>query len=193
MKLRLLLFSAALAATPALMRAQVGVGVDIRLGAPPPDRVERIPPAPAPGWIWVRGHWFRHRRHWVWIHGFYQAPRPGMVWVAGHWSSTPNGYLWIEGAWTPAAAYAPPAPAYAPGPAAAVITAAPPAPYVEHPGPPPGPHFFWISGHWAWRGRWVWVRGHYARHPHFHPGARWVDGYWVHRGGGYVWIGGRWE
>lgn len=195
MKLNTLLAVAALAAVPAIADAQVGFGLNIRIGAPPPERVETIPPPPAAGWIWIRGHYaWRHRR-WVWVRGHYEAPRPGMTYVPGHWANTPNGYVWQEGYWAPAApaAYIPPSPPPAAPAPAAVVVSAPPPPYAEAIPPSPGPEFFWIRGHWDWRGRWVWVRGYYARHPHYHYGARWVDGYWGRRDGGWVWIGGHWE
>jgi hypothetical protein len=39
-------------------------------GPPPPDRVEVIPARPGyPGAYWVRGHWERYRRGWVWRPG----------------------------------------------------------------------------------------------------------------------------
>jgi hypothetical protein len=111
-----------------------------------------------------------------------------MVWVEGHWDNTPNGYVWVEGHWAPAA----PVAYVAPAPAAVYVQSAPPPLLVEHPGPVPGPEYFWIAGHWTWNGRWVWAPGYYGRHPYFHPGARWVDGHWDHRGRAWVWVGGRW-
>nr|WP_181885591.1 YXWGXW repeat-containing protein [Trinickia dinghuensis] len=36
-----------------------------------------------------------------------------------------------------------------------------PAPLVEvMPAPQPGYH--WVKGHYVWRGRWEWIRGHWA-------------------------------
>ena len=26
---------------------------------------------------------------------------------------------------------------------------------------PPYPYAIWVRGHWAWRGRWVWMPGHW--------------------------------
>ena len=43
-----------------------------------------------------------------------------------------------------------------------------------------------------WDGnRYVWVPGSYVEPPHAH--ARWVDGHWAHRGGGWVWVEGHWR
>lgn len=68
---------------------------------------------------------------------------------------------------------------------------APPAVVVETASPAPGPDFVWVGGRWDWQGRWVWVHGYWARRPH--PGARWVGGAWVVRGGGWVWVDGHWR
>jgi hypothetical protein len=66
----------------------------------------------------------------------------------------------------------------------------PPLPQIEVRPVAPGPAFIWIDGFWDWRGRWVWVGGHWDRP---RPGAVWVRGGWEHRGHGYVWVGARWR
>ncbi len=61
-----------------------------------------------------------------------------------------------------------------------------PVPPTEHPG------WAWHPGYHRWDGeRYVWVPGYYAEPPH--PHARWVEGHWAHRHGGYVWIEGHWR
>src|SRR5512135_2158380 len=35
--------------------------------APPTGIVERRPPQPSPGAVWVNGYWVRHRDRWVWL------------------------------------------------------------------------------------------------------------------------------
>lgn len=67
----------------------------------------------------------------------------------------------------------------------------PPPPQVEVIPPQPDVAFVWIPGAWEWRGRWVWVGGHWGPRPH--PSAVWVRGVWIHRGHGYVWVGGHWR
>jgi hypothetical protein len=72
------------------------------------------------------------------------------------------------------------------------VRVGPPAPVVEHPGPPPGAGFVWIAGYHRWDGaHYVWVPGHYDRAPH--PGARWVPHRWVHRHDGWVLVEGHWR
>jgi hypothetical protein len=72
------------------------------------------------------------------------------------------------------------------------VRVGPPAPIVEHYGPPPHPGYVWIAGYHRWDGnRYVWVHGYYAQPPH--PGAVWVPHRWEHRHGGYVLVEGHWR
>jgi len=75
-----------------------------------------------------------------------------------------------------------------------VIVGQPPPPRMEVVAVAPGPDYFWIEGRWNFdHGRWVWLGGHYERHPHFHPGGGWEPGHWEHRGGNSVWHEGHWR
>lgn len=68
----------------------------------------------------------------------------------------------------------------------------PPAPIVEHYGPPPHPGYVWVAGYHRWDGaRYVWVPGYYAAPPR--PHAVWVAHHWVHRHGGWVLVEGHWR
>jgi hypothetical protein len=50
----------------------------------------------------------------------------------------------------------------------------------------------WVPGFHRWDGRaYVWVPGHYAEPPR--PRARWAEGRWVRRPGGWVFIEGHWR
>lgn len=69
--------------------------------------------------------------------------------------------------------------------------APPPPPRRIHKIAKPGPQYFWVSGHYVWRGgRYVWVKGHWKKK---RPGYVWVQGHWAKRGGYYVWIEGHWR
>jgi len=71
----------------------------------------------------------------------------------------------------------------------APISEAPPPPLAETYGPPPGPDFAWVGGHWFWHHHhWVWGAGHWARR----PGFVWSSGHWAQSGGGWVWVEGQW-
>ena len=81
-----------------------------------------------------------------------------------------------------------------------------PEPRVEVIPTAPGPGFNWVRGHWAWRGRWAWIPGHYIRGvvPAMpaevvevvpaRPGAEyyWVKGHHVWEGNRWVWHRGVW-
>jgi len=195
MKLNSLVIAGLLCGAPLIGSAQINVGVGVNFGAPvreapPPPRGEVIQVAPGPGYVWISGHWI-WRHGWVWAPGHWDR-HLGYTWSPGHWDRRPEGYVWIEGQWVPAApvGYAPPPAGY---PGEVVIQAAPPPVIAETYGPAPGPDFFWIGGRWDWQGRWVWTRGRWARHPHWHPGGGWVAGHWDNRHGGYVWVEGRWR
>jgi WXXGXW repeat (2 copies) len=66
-------------------------------------------------------------------------------------------------------------------------------PYERVPQPPPEHRdWAWHAGYHRWDGgRYVWVPGTYVEPPH--PRAHWVDGHWVHHGGGWVWREGHWS
>ena len=81
-----------------------------------------------------------------------------------------------------------------------------PAPRVEIIRPAPGPGYNWVPGHWAWRGRWVWIPGHHVRgvvsampaevvevvSARPSPVHYWVKGHHVFEGGHWVWRPGVW-
>ncbi len=188
----------ALAVGAAPLAARAGVDIGVSLGGPevviqsqpPLERVEAVSPSPGPGFIWIRGHWMWRHERWVWFDGHWDRfAGPGHAWIPGQWVARGNGWVWIEGHY---AAQVPQQPR--PGQVVEVIASeAPPAAIIENMPPAPGPEFFWIGGHWHWSGGWVWVRGYYGRHPHFHPGGGWEPGRWDHRGGSWVWHDGRWR
>jgi hypothetical protein len=72
-------------------------------------------------------------------------------------------------------------------------TQAPPPDQKDVRPPAPGlPAQWWfIPGHWAWRGEWVWVAGHWRTRPH--TGDVWIVGKWVQQGDGYAWQKGHWR
>jgi hypothetical protein len=72
-----------------------------------------------------------------------------------------------------------------------VVDQPPPPPVVETVTVSPGPAYVWIGGAWAWHGRWVWERGHWAHPPH--PGAFWVAHHYERRNGVYIFVRGGWR
>ena len=74
--------------------------------------------------------------------------------------------------------------------------APPPLRHEVIPAPPPGraERVVWVHGHWVWgpdRHRYLWVPGHYVDRPRRE--ARWTEGHWDHRPGGWVWVEGVWR
>jgi hypothetical protein len=61
--------------------------------------------------------------------------------------------------------------------------------------PGPGTLWWFIPGHWDWRGQYVWVPGHWRTRPH--PGDIWLSGKWVEQNNQtntvYVWQSGHWR
>jgi hypothetical protein len=77
-------------------------------------------------------------------------------------------------------------------PAEVVLRIGPPAPVVEHPGPPPSARHVWVGGYHRWDGRrYVWVPGGYVIPPR--PRAIWVPAHYDARPGGYVFVPGHWS
>jgi hypothetical protein len=194
-----------LAATSVPAATHVGVGLSFGLPAPvvvhrapPPRIVERVVAAPAPGYVWLPGHYSWSGTQWLWVQGAWVLPpRPDARWVDGVWN--PQTQQWIEGHWEiPAAA---PAPVVAvPSPAPTVVAPSndiivaeppPPPPETDVRSPAPGPGYTWIPGYWGWEnGRRQWFRGHWEQPPR---GYRvWVAPRWEHRVHGYVFVRGYW-
>jgi hypothetical protein len=69
---------------------------------------------------------------------------------------------------------------------------APPTPYGEVAGAPPGRGYAWMPGRWEWRDNsYIWVAGGYVASPAGY--SEWVPGQWSHDYHGWFYIGGRWR
>ncbi|HVV72748.1 MAG TPA: glycine zipper domain-containing protein, partial [Verrucomicrobiae bacterium] len=67
---------------------------------PPPPIAEPVPPAPAPGYLWLRGQWVWNGSAWTWAAGHWvpgASPQP--VWVQPQWIRGPYGWYWQPGHW----------------------------------------------------------------------------------------------
>ena len=82
-----LLLAVGLLANPAQTRAQIAVGISVRI-APPELPVYEQPLCPGEGYIWTPGYW-------AW------DPDDGdYYWVPGTWVLAPEvGFLWTPGYW----------------------------------------------------------------------------------------------
>ena len=73
-----------------------------------------------------------------------------------------------------------------------VVKVKPPALKVEHRPDRPSPKHVWVGGYHRWDGNaYVWEPGKWDLPPREH--AVWVAPRWEHRGGGYVFVEGRWK
>lgn len=64
------------------------VSIGIRIGAPPPPRVVRIPARPGPDYYWVDGYWYPVDGRYVWHNGYWTRPPYGSArWVGPRYES----------------------------------------------------------------------------------------------------------
>jgi hypothetical protein len=84
--------------------------------------------------------------------------------------------------------YGPPAP-HGGGqwPAVEHRPASPPPRHERAPHPRPG--HYWVPGHYAWRGSWVWAPGLWVT---LQPNCGWVPPHWQWYPYGWVWLEGYW-
>src|SRR6266700_4929999 len=90
---------------PAASRAQVSVGVSVRLG-PPALPVYEQPACPVEGYMWTPGYWAYGDEGYYWVPGVWvRPPQVGLLWTPGYWgwggacmSSTPDigGRMWAS-------------------------------------------------------------------------------------------------
>jgi hypothetical protein len=66
--------------------------------APPPDRVEVVPPA-RPGYIYERGHYAWDGRAYVWTEGRFIEERPGHVYTQPMIEHRSEHYYYRSGRW----------------------------------------------------------------------------------------------
>jgi len=81
MKTKLLIF--ALMTAGSIFAADFSIG--IRIGPPPPVRIERRPVAPGPDFVWLDGYWYVDGGRYRWHKGYWtRPPYPGAHWVVPH-------------------------------------------------------------------------------------------------------------
>ena len=86
---------------PASTRAQVAVGISIRV-PPPALPVYEQPPCPVEGYLWTPGYWGYGPVGYYWVPGVWVAPpRVGLLWTPGYWGFAGGLYGWHAGYWGP--------------------------------------------------------------------------------------------
>jgi hypothetical protein len=95
-RLKTLAMIAVASTTFAVTAAQAQVVV--RIGPPPPPRVEVVPAA-RPGYLWTPGYWaWRGNRH-VWVNGNWVRARRGYVYTQPTWVQEGDRWRLRPGAW----------------------------------------------------------------------------------------------
>ncbi len=86
---------------PSPAKAQIAVGVSIRV-APPAIPVYEQPPCPTEGYLWTPGYWSYGAAGYYWVPGVWVAPpRVGLLWTPGYWGWGGSVYAWHAGYWGP--------------------------------------------------------------------------------------------
>jgi len=88
---------------PTQTKAQVFVGISVRL-APPPLPIYDQPPIPGPDYLWTPGYWAWDPdvADYYWVPGTWvQPPQAGVLWTPGYWGWQDGAYAWSEGYWGP--------------------------------------------------------------------------------------------
>src|SRR5215467_1993376 len=92
-------FGVASLAIPVPSRAQVAVGISVRIG-PPVLPVYVQPICPGPGYIWVPGYWAYGPDGYFWVPGTWVfPPEVGLLWTPGYWDWDDGLYIWRDGYW----------------------------------------------------------------------------------------------
>ncbi len=96
-----LFMAVGLLAIPVPSRAQVAVGISVRIG-PPVLPVYVQPICPGPGYIWVPGYWAYGPDGYFWVPGTWVfPPEESLLWTPGYWGWDDGFYIWNEGYWGP--------------------------------------------------------------------------------------------
>lgn len=66
---------------------------------PPPLRVEVVPEAPTPYYVWIAGYWKWAGVNYVWVEGRWVKPKVGKVWAPGAWVKKGSFWAWTAGRW----------------------------------------------------------------------------------------------
>lgn len=86
---------------PAQSRAQVSVGIAVRIG-PPALPVYEQPLCPGGGYVWIPGYWSYTDDGYFWVPGTWVLPpEEGLLWTPGYWAWRDDAYVWYAGYWGP--------------------------------------------------------------------------------------------
>jgi hypothetical protein len=96
-----LLFAVGVLGIPVESRAQLAVGISVRIG-PPELPVYEQPLCPGEGYIWTPGYWAWDGDDYYWVPGTWVlAPEAGFFWTPGYWAWDRGSFIFYEGYWGP--------------------------------------------------------------------------------------------
>ena len=96
-----MLLAVGLLTVPAQFRAQVAVGISVRI-APPELPIYEQPVCPGEGYIWTPGYWAWADNDYYWVPGTWVlAPEVGLFWTPGYWAWDGGSFIFYEGYWGP--------------------------------------------------------------------------------------------
>jgi hypothetical protein len=96
-----LLLVVGLLAIPVQSRAQIAVGISVRI-APPELPVYEQPLCPGESYIWTPGYWAWVDDDYFWVPGTWVlAPEVGFFWTPGYWAWDGGSFIFYEGYWGP--------------------------------------------------------------------------------------------
>jgi hypothetical protein len=90
-----LCMAASAATAPTIASAREIVDIEI---APPPVRVETVPP-PRVGYVWAPGYWVYRGHEHVWVAGRWMRERRGYHWVPDRWEQRGPRWHYERGHW----------------------------------------------------------------------------------------------
>jgi WXXGXW repeat (2 copies) len=90
-----LCMAASAVTVPTIVSAGVAIDIDV---APPPVRVETVPP-PRVGYVWSPGYWAWRGHEHVWVPGSQIRERHGYHWVPAHWDQRGPRWHHEPGRW----------------------------------------------------------------------------------------------
>jgi hypothetical protein len=70
---------------------------DVSEVAPPPTRIENVPPRQ--GFIWAPGHWEWNGHSYAWLSGNYIYEQRYAKWIPDHWEQVGSKWRHIAGRW----------------------------------------------------------------------------------------------
>lgn len=158
------------------------VPVEMILGKPPVDKIEKPPLSPYEGMQWIAGYWIWDREYekFEWVCGVWRFAPPGLQWVPGYWKQG-TGWYRVPGLWHPSSSQA------------IIAPVMPPDNPEENTGIAPNNNAFWAKGYWEYNPfeqNYRWLSGSWQA---FDPAWVFIPATWSWRNEGYLFTPSYWD